>query len=450
MWFAISLMALSRMWLMNKSLVKNSIFNISYRGYNVVYPVITSAYISRIFLADGVGEIAFAINIVTYFTLAASLGIPNYAIKVLSPLINDKIALNRKFSELATFIFFSSMVATLLYYMVVMLLYGQTVSSVRFQMGVIMGLMVVTNIFNYDWLFESMEDFRYLAYRSITIKTIALLLMFLTVKTRDDILIYCLIYAGITAANNIWNFASARRYVCYSYRQLDIHCHLSPVFTLFAAAFATEVYTLLDSTMLGIMCPPENLGYYSNASRLVRASFGLVFASIAVFNPRLNYLYKSGNREDYNRLFQKFYDMGMYIAFPAAAALFVSAPWVMTILFGDDFIPGIVTLRLLSCLIIIFTLAMVFGHIGLIIYGKEKVLLLAAVVGAIINFSLNTLLIPAYQHQGAAMASIVSECLITLLLISVSLKCCRIQLLNKRLVVLAVSCLAICTGCVLI
>ena len=96
MWFAISLMALSRMWLMNKSLVKNSIFNISYRGYNVVYPVITSAYISRIFLADGVGEIAFAINIVTYFTLAASLGIPNYAIKVLSPLINDKIALNRK------------------------------------------------------------------------------------------------------------------------------------------------------------------------------------------------------------------------------------------------------------------------------------------------------------------------------------------------------------------
>ena len=93
---------------------------------------------------------------------------------------------------------------------------------------------------------------------------------------------------------------------------------------------------------------------------------------------------------------------------------------------------------------------MVFGHIGLIIYGKEKVLLLAAVVGAIINFSLNTLLIPAYQHQGAAMASIVSECLITLLLISVSLKCCRIQLLNKRLVVLAVSCLAICTGCVLI
>lgn len=435
---------------MDKGLIKNSIFNISYRGYNVIYPVITSAYISRIFLADGVGEIAFAINIVTYFTLAASLGIPNYAVKVLSPLINDKLALNRKFSELATFIFFSSMVATILYYIVVMWLYGHAVSGVRFQMGLIMGLMVVTNVFNYDWLFESMEDFRYLAYRSITIKTVALFLMFLTVKMRDDILIYCLIYAGITASNNIWNFASARKYVCYSCRQLDIRSHLSPVFVLFAAAFATEVYTLLDSTMLGVMCPPENLGYYSNASRLVRASFGLVFASIAVFNPRLNYLYKCGNLDDYHRMFQKFYDIGMYIAIPAAAALFVSAPWVMTILFGDDFIPGIVTLRLLSCLIIIFTLAVVFGHIGLIIYGKERFLLIAAVAGAIVNFSLNSLLIPVYLHQGAAIASVISECLITLLLITVSLKSCRIQLFNKRLVVLAVSCIAICTGCVLI
>ena len=69
---------------MDNGLVKNSVFNLSYRGFNVLYPLITTAYISRIFLADGVGEIAFAINIVTYFTLAASLGIPNYAVKVLA------------------------------------------------------------------------------------------------------------------------------------------------------------------------------------------------------------------------------------------------------------------------------------------------------------------------------------------------------------------------------
>ena len=435
---------------MDSNLLKNSAFNLVYRGFNVLYPLITSAYISRIFMADGVGEIAFAVNIVTYFALAASLGIPNYAIKVLAPVKNDKVTLNRRFSELSSFIFFSSLVSTLLYYILIGCIYGHDVFGERSSISLILGMIVVANIFNYDWLFEAMEDFRYLAYRSIIIKVIALSMMFMAVKTRGDILVYCLIYAGITVANNLWNFVSARRYVSYSWSHLDIRSHLSPVLTLFAAAFATEVYTLLDSTMLGVMCEPEYLGYYSNASRVVRASFGMVFAAIAVFNPRLNYLYKTGNCEEYRVVFQRFYDVGMYLAVPAATGLFILAPWVMTLMFGEAFVPGVFTLRLLSCLIIIFTMASVFGHVGLVIYGKEKYLLFAAVAGAVINFSLNIVLIPSYMHQGAAMASLVSECLVTILLLVVSVRYCGVHLFNRRLATLSAFCVALCLGSLLI
>lgn len=433
---------------MDNGLVKNSVFNLSYRGFNVLYPLITTAYISRIFLADGVGEIAFAINIVTYFTLAASLGIPNYAVKVLARVRNDSGLLNRRFSELAVLIFISSVIAALLYWGTASLVYRG--DELGLNMSLALGLMVASNIFNYDWLFESVEDFRYLAYRSITIKVVALFLMFLSVKTRDDIIIYCFIYAGITVGNNIWNLVSFRRYARYVFQGLVVRQHFGPVITLFAAAFATEVYTLVDSTMLGVMCPPEFLGYYSNASRVVRASFGMVFAAIAVFNPRLNYLYQSGGSVAYRETFQKFYNLGMYIAIPVAAGLFVLAPLVMTLLFGEAFAPGILTLRMLSCLIVVFVLASVFGHVGLIIYGKEKVLLYAAVAGAVINFTLNWILIPRYMHQGAAIASLLSECLITLMLVIVSLNCCRIELVNKKIAVLGLLSVLLCTGCVLI
>lgn len=433
---------------MSSSLIENSAFNLSYRGFNVLYPLITTAYISHIFLAEGVGQIAFAINIVTYFTLAASLGIPNYAVKVLARVRNNSGLLNRRFSELAAFILVSSVLAALLYAGTVMLVFRG--DELKLNMAIALVMMVVSNIFYYDWLFESVEDFRYLAYRSITIKVVALVLMFLTVKTRDDILIYCYIFAGITVANNLWNLASFRRYAHYVSEELDIRQHLGPVFTLFAAAFATEVYTLLDSTMLGVMCPPEYLGYYSNASRVVRASFGLVFAAIAVFNPRLNYLYHSDSQEAYKKTFQRFYNVGMYIAIPAAAALFMLAPLVMTLMFGDSFTPGILTLRMLSCLIIVFTLASVFGHIGLIIYGKEKVILVAAVTGAVLNFTMNRMLIPLYMHQGAAVASLISECVVTLLLVTVSLKCCKIELMNRNIALLALLSVMLCVGCVLI
>ncbi len=429
---------------MEKSIARNSLFSLFYRGFNLVYPVVTSAYISRIFLADGVGEIAFAINIVTYFSLAASLGMPNYAVRVLAPLRNDRKALNSRFTELSLILLVSSLIATLLYYITAIFVFEGKPTSM--QMALALGLMVVTNVFNYDWLFESMEDFRYLAIRSIVIKSLALLLMFFLVKDKSDILVYCLIYAGITVANNIWNSISTHRYAKWVFRHLNIRQHFVPVMTLFAAAFATEVYTLLDSTMLGAMCPPEYLGYYSNASRVVRASFGMVFAAIAVYNPRLNYVYNNRNREEYREMFQRFYNIGMYIAVPTAALLFILAPQVILLLFGEAFAPGIFTLRLLAGLLVIFTVAAVFGHVGLIIYGRERYLLYAAILGAVVNFSLNQLLIPCYQHNGAAAASLASELLVTLFLLVASMRCCRITLVNARLLALVVVAIAACVG----
>lgn len=415
-----------------KSLAKNSLFNISYKGFNLLYPLITTIYISRIFLADGVGEVAFAINIVTYFTLIASLGIPNYAVKVLAPVRDHVTLLNKRFSELAVFILASSLFATILYVITSSLIY-HSMSDIK--IALVLALMVISNVFNYDWLFESVEDYRYLACRSIVVKLLALILMFLLVKTREDILVYCMIYAGITVANNIWNYVSSRNYVSFCAKDLNIRQHMVPVMTLFAAAFATEVYTLLDSTMLGVMCTPEHLGYYSNASRVARASFGMIFAIIAVFNPRLNYLYKSGSHDEYKKMFQRFYDIGMSVAFPVGALLFVLSPQIMTVLFGESFSEGIETLRLLSFLMVVFTMATVFGHIGLIIYGKERVLLYAAIMGAVVNFMLNQLLIPIYSHNGAAIASLISEILVAILLVYTSLKVCRIKLISRMLLI---------------
>ena len=62
------------------STIKKSMYNVAYKGVNILYPLITSAYISRILMAKGVGDVAFAINIVSYFIIAASLGIPNLSL----------------------------------------------------------------------------------------------------------------------------------------------------------------------------------------------------------------------------------------------------------------------------------------------------------------------------------------------------------------------------------
>ena len=64
-----------------KSLLKNSLYNILYKILNIVFPLITSMYVARILMAESIGKVAAAQNIVSYFTLLAAMGIPTYGVK---------------------------------------------------------------------------------------------------------------------------------------------------------------------------------------------------------------------------------------------------------------------------------------------------------------------------------------------------------------------------------
>ena len=61
-----------------KSLAKNSFYNIIYQVLNLLFPLVTSVYVSRIIFEDGIGKVAYAQNITSYFVTLALLGFPAY------------------------------------------------------------------------------------------------------------------------------------------------------------------------------------------------------------------------------------------------------------------------------------------------------------------------------------------------------------------------------------
>ena len=66
----------------NKSLKVNFVMNAVLTMSNMIFPLITFPYVSRILLPVGTGKVAFATSIVTYFSMFAQLGIPTYGIRV--------------------------------------------------------------------------------------------------------------------------------------------------------------------------------------------------------------------------------------------------------------------------------------------------------------------------------------------------------------------------------
>lgn len=263
-----------------KSLVKNSIFNMIYKGFTALFPLITTSYISRVLLPAGVGRVGYANTIVAYFVLIASLGIPTYGVKAIAQSGETKEGRSRTFWEL----FFINLAATLMcivaYYVFVDNFPHFADRKLLFQ---IMGLMLVLNIFNIDWFYQGMEEYSYIATRSIIVKILSFVAMLLFVKKAKDYVIYAFILCVATAGNNLLNAWNLRKYIGKPDVGLHPGRHLKPVLILLASTIATEIYTMLDTIMLEYYHGETCVGYYSNPVKIVRMTYTVVIRACGGF-----------------------------------------------------------------------------------------------------------------------------------------------------------------------
>lgn len=78
-----------------KSIVKNSMLNAFKSFSNLIFPLFTFAYASRIIGAEGLGKVDFSKSYTAYFSILAMLGITNYATREAAKLRDDKDKLTR-------------------------------------------------------------------------------------------------------------------------------------------------------------------------------------------------------------------------------------------------------------------------------------------------------------------------------------------------------------------
>ena len=163
-----------------KSLVKNSIFNVIYTVANILFPLLTSAYVSRILLPTGVGKVAYAQNIASYFVTIAALGIPSYGIREVAKVRGEQEKLNKVFTELMIINAASTTVAVVGYIFLVALNSG--ISDICLYIAC--GTAVFFNYINVDWLYQGEEEYVYISCRSIAIKVLAFISLLLLVKAQ--------------------------------------------------------------------------------------------------------------------------------------------------------------------------------------------------------------------------------------------------------------------------
>ena len=393
--------------LTNKTLARNSVFNLIYNILNLLFPLITSMYVSRILYPAGVGRVAYAQNITSYFITFATLGLPTYGVREIAKARTNDYSVNRTFTELLIVSWISTSVATVAFLAVV---FSPSMEDKRVLM-LCCGVQLFFNFINIDWLYQGLEEYVYIVCRSISIKVISIVCIFLFVRQKEDYILYALISSVALAGNYLFNICHARKYVRFDFKGFQIKRHIKPLLILGAAVFFSTIYSKLDITMLGAMHSERETGLYSNAFRLVAIASSVSASISAVFLPRLSYYYNS-DRDSFQNLIQFGIRVISFFAFPIVAGLIILAPGAVQILFGKEFIDAVPTIRILAILVLIKSFGDLLCYQLAIATGHEKERLLAYALAALLNICLNYLLIPVMGRNGAAIASVFSELLL--------------------------------------
>ena len=301
---------------MSKSLKKNYILNLTNTISTMLFPLITFPYAARIIMADGIGQVDFFSSIISYISLFTCLGIPMYAIRETARVRDDQ----KELSKTTTEILLLHACLTLFGYLAVFII-AFTVPKVMVDIPLF--LLLSTSIFftaiGCEWFYQGVEDFKYITIRAITIKSICVVLLFLLVHSKDDLMYYAIYTVVGSVGNNIFNFLRLRKYIKLKYidfKELKPLRHLKPALHIFVLNLVISIYVNLDTVMLGFLKDSTAVGYYTGATKLTKMLLGIVSSLGTVMVPRLSNLIQNGQMEDFKKLSQKAVDFVFALRFP--------------------------------------------------------------------------------------------------------------------------------------
>ena len=393
-----------------KSLKLNAVLNITKQCMNLLFPLITFPYSSRILNADGIGKVNFALSIVSYFSLLAGLGIGRYATREAAKIRDDRLLLSKFTKEIVTINFSTTVISYLLFFIA---LFAVPRFSEYRALLCICSSTILFSTFGMEWLYNAKEEYVYTTVRGMCFQVLSLILLFVLVKTKDDYVKYASINVISSVGSNILNFINIRKLVDFRIRvEREIKKHFRPILILFASTVAVSLYNELDKTMIGFLANDEQVGYYSASTKITKLVIALITAVLTVISPRLSN-YAETNKEKFFELLEKTFNIILMLSLPFMFGLIVMARPLTLLFCGENFEPSVRIMQIMSVIIFMIPLATFCSTQIFIPLRKDKYTFYPVLVGAIVNAIFNVVLILKFGGLGAGIATVIAESSVT-------------------------------------
>lgn len=393
---------------------KNIFYNVLLAISQVLFPLITFPYLARTLGPSHIGVINFAESFAKYFILLAALGIPIYGVREIAKHAQEKAVLSKTFSEIFLINLFGTFLLALVFLGLIYFVPQLYMEKELFYWA--LGYFIL-QVFQLEWFFTGMNQFKFIAIRSFIIRFLFIAAVFLFIRTKADYVNYFIMQLGLTIVLALLNGKKLFELLALreiSFKALEFKKHLKPMALLFLTIFTISVYFSLDTILLGFLADNQSVGYYASALKLNRLFIAVLSAiSVAMF-PNLVSLYHQGLKEVFVEKIEQCTYLAMSISIPLVFGITLCAPELIELLLGAHFERTILPLQITAPLIFIISLSGIFGFQVLSAVGKDRAILIAALIGMLISIVAAIAWVPMYKEVGAAYTILLTEFVVAL------------------------------------
>lgn len=383
----------------------NFIYQFLYQLIILGVPLVLTPYLTRVLGSEALGDYSYIFSIVSIFLMVSMLGIQNYGCR----LIASSSTQDEKRTNFYSLFFSHLLISVLIFFIYLIFLFANLKDRCFY---IIFIFYLLSGFFDVTWYYYGEEKFKSVIFKNILLKVTELFLIFLFVKSEEDIYIYALIISVCTLLTQfilIPNIIKKHKFYFPSIKEMIVH--FKPLVLLGVSVVAVNIYCVFDKTLLGLLVENnrENVAFYDFSERLVKLPNNIFSALGIVLLPSISLLFHNNEHDKIVGKLEKAVVLISFLAYGAAFGLAGISNVVTPLYYGESFIDCAKYILMLCPLIVIIPIGSIVRNSYLLPSKRDKEYVFSLIAAAIVNLLLNIIMIPILNVEGAIVGTLCAE-----------------------------------------
>ncbi len=385
---------------------KNISYNFLLTLAQLLFPVFSIPYISRVLSPEGLGKVNFTDSLSYYFVTLADLGIASFGIREIARIKNHKNELNKLASDLLSFSIIGGCIFLLIYWLILFFVYDK-ISDIR--LVVFSSVFLIANSLKCEWFFLGTEKFKYIALRSFFIRFVGLICIFLFIKRPEDFYLYYIIMVCSALFISFWNLSIFFNKINFRFSISNWKHLFAKTRIMYCINLLSCISLMLDNVLLGLVATSAIVAFYTLGTKVVRIACTLISDSFYVLYPNTVFTLHNKENKEYIQLLNNSFQWITIIALPLCFGIFLFADDFTRIYFGTAFGSVSNVIRILSIYPLLHTLWLFLNLQILIPHNNEFLILKSLFVSVLVFVPANLILSYHFSFWGTCVALLISE-----------------------------------------